>query len=98
MLSFLLASRKVKRANSTVLRENLECQFSLLDRLVASEVLSEEEVSAIESERTPYDQNDRLLYILRQRTEDQLKLFLDALNETKQSHLVPYYDSNNGEI
>jgi len=67
---------------------NMEVKNSgLLDRLFQDNVLSQEEMESIRSERTSYEQNENLLMLLSRKTTNEFDLFLNALSDTQQQHI-----------
>jgi len=78
----------------SLLAEMIEPDFGLLDRLLATKVLTRRQISKVHSERTVYDRNDTLLDLLT--GEDQCNEFVRALQRTNQPHVVNFIRQNGG--
>ena len=72
------------------LRKFLDPRFGLLDELVAEGVLSREDEAEIESEKTVFKQNDRLIEIMADKSNEYHRKFLIAMTNTGQEHVVNY--------
>ena len=69
----------------------LECQYGLLFKLVPF-VLTEREVAEIKAEKTEFCRNDRLIVLMTELMENEIKWdkFLHLLCDTGQGHLARY--------
>jgi len=77
------------------LAEMIEPDFGLLDRLLATKVLTRRQIASVRAERTVYNRNDTLLDLLT--GEAQCKEFLKALQRTDQTHVVNYITQRGGQ-
>ena len=75
----------------------IEPDFGLLDELLASEVLTRRQCSHIRTLGTRYTQNDQLLDIIVDKPAGSHELFLKALEESNQRHIVNYITFNGGK-
>lgn len=74
--------------------ERLDPDFGLLDKLLANEGLTRSEVNVIKAKETLEKKNSELLRIIA--AKKIYSKFIDALRETRQTHLVYYLISNGG--
>ena len=72
-----------------VLRDKLECSFGLI-QILLGDFLSDREYEEIKITTNFYKQNDLLLEILKEKSNQELNAFLEALRKTKQGHLATY--------
>ena len=69
--------------------KHLECGYGFLDKLVRYVVLTREEVNAIRKDETKSEMNNRLLEVIVTKEDvDEYNMFIEALNETRQQHVV----------
>lgn len=70
--------------------DDLECQFGLLIKLQAKELLTYRQLADVKSKRTAYKQNEKLVDFIVPLLVDQgtYNEFLSALHDTGQSHLA----------
>ena len=85
--------------NRPILRQHLECGYGLLDELSSRAVLSREQVADIDRPQTSkYEQNDKLLSILRHSialVDPGMQASLaEALRLTHQGHLAMYFSGD----
>ena len=76
------------------LGELIEPDFGLLDELCELNVLSGRQCVEVRNERTVYERNDALLYML---TAEECHGFLEALRRTGQRHVVNFITQNGGQ-
>ena len=67
--------------------ETVEAKFGLLDCLRSASVLSQAEWESVNVEVVACVQNEKLLSVLSRKTNEQFDKFLDALDETGQTHV-----------
>ena len=83
--------RKIFKWNNKWLLKHLECRYGFLDKLVRYGVIKREEVNTIRTEETKSKMNSRLLEVmLTKKDVDEYNMFIEALNETRQQHVVDY--------
>ena len=75
----------------------IEPDFGLLDGLVSLKVLTHRQLAKVRSaDKTVYEISEAVLDLLE--TEDQCKMFVTALQETGQQHVVNLITKNGGQI
>ena len=80
------------------LKSIVEPRFGLIDRLLELGVLSREDHSEIESEKTASRMNATLLQLLLEKTDAlDFARFREALQKCGQQHVVNYLDSKGGK-
>ena len=81
--------RKIFKWNNKWLLKHLECRYGFLDKLVRYGVIKREEVNALRKEETKSKMNSRLLEVmLTKKDVDEYNMFIEALNETRQQHVI----------
>ena len=85
------------RQHFVFLLDNLDVKNSrLISELYQAEVLRSNEMQPFLSERTSFEQNEKLLSMLSRKSKVQFDKFLDALNETGQQHVRSHITSRQG--
>jgi len=88
----------IYRRHYEVLTNNLECPYGLLLTLYSQEILNEKENANIRSSAGWVQQNELLLNAMIDKFPVHQLKFLEALNDTKQSHLAAFINNDgNGE-
>jgi len=76
------------RDHYVFLLDSLDSVFSgLIIYLYQSKVVDREQYEDVRTERTSTRQNERLLSFLGRKSSEEIQLFLDALDESGQSHI-----------
>jgi len=79
------------------LLETLQVKFSgLVDQLYSEQVVSAMERDAISAEQTSFRANEKLLSVLSRKSPQQFRLFLDALDNCGQQHVLDVIDDWRG--
>lgn len=86
---------KVKELRST-LREIIEPDYDLLDKLLGTNVLLQEEAEVIRSERAVLLRNDKLISFLFESKHAIFSAMLTALTDSDQLHVVNFIQYNGG--
>jgi len=78
--------------------DNLDAKHSgLVAELYQAGVVSREERDIVTAEVTSFSQNEKLLFMLSRKTEDQFDKFLDALDKTGQEHVRNHITRQQGK-
>jgi len=93
--SVAFSHAKTITENFEYLTRNLDATNGLLCRLHQDGVLELDEMQSVSGEQNRgYVQNEKLLFILVRKTEEQFNTFLDALDTTRQSYIREHISSN----
>ena len=76
------------QTNYRLLSEKLDLDNGLLSELYSKEVITHREMEAIKAEKTSYDRNEKLLNILRRKSEAKFQQFIVALRATNMAELA----------
>jgi len=79
---------KIQSNYAYLLRELDTLHSGLLDRLVNDDVLKLHEKMQVDVLTLPHKRCEKLLSILRRKTQKEYELFLQALDATNQSHIA----------
>jgi len=87
------------RQHYVFLVDSLDVKHSgLVGELYQAGVLSREERDTISSDVISFTQNEKLLFMLSRKSNDQFDKFLDALDKTGQQHVRNYITGRQGQL
>jgi Caspase recruitment domain len=102
MINFFVTDQRQVNQSLTLkfdkLSKIIEPDYGLLEELISFEVLDDEEIAEIRDEKYIHTQNRKLLQLLDDKSEDQNKFFLEALNITGQQHVTNWIKHNGCEF
>jgi hypothetical protein len=74
----------------------VEPDYGLLDDLGRVDVLTPQELANIHQQKATAERTGWLLKCVAKKTEEQCQLFLQALDNTSQTHVVNFINGNGG--
>lgn len=84
------------KIHRNLLEERMDPDFGLLDKLLASAILTRRQIDRIRAQETFQDRNAKLLdYILEGNLYDSL---IQSLRDSRQNHVVNYLSRNGGML
>lgn len=87
VVTFTVTSSRIQKHYSTLV-ECMDPEFGLLDRLLATSVLTERQMKEVNAENTTSRKNEAILGYLLRWEERLLDRFLKVLSETSQTHVA----------
>jgi len=99
---YILANAQRISKHAGELRECLDPNFGFTDKLLASGVLTNEEITKVKTYLSYYEQNDTIIHFLIRPSfilcEEKYKHFLSSLHQTSQRHVANYLTYDGGKF
>ena len=84
------------KIHRNLLEERIDPDYGLLDKLLASAVLTKRQIDKIRAQETFQDRNEKLLdYVLEGNAYDS---FIQSLRDSRQKHIFNYLSRNGGML